>query len=303
MPTARAIADLLNAAWAEARSLPRVVARPVEIPPLKVSEVEAELPSLELFHEERNGELLSLVAVRPGESGQGLLRWFVTHPAHRQQGLASACLRRAEDQLRSAGCTLVKTASFVDSRVTSAWTFLERHGFVFREPQQQSIVMQIDMSQYEPRPAVLPEGYAFRTLRLEALEDWLHAKNGVFESTSDVAWFMATFGNRAGFDPAGWRLLYCHDEVAGIAAADFHHDPDNLDTISGCQIEYVGVLDEHRGKKLGEALMVECLNYTKLHRVTPCQLITQPFRTAAVNLYEKLGFRKVRENRIYEKPL
>lgn len=303
MPTATQIADLLNAAWTAARALPRVVARPVELPPLSPSDVEAKLPSLELFCEERGGKLVSLVAVKSGENGQGLLEWFATDPGHRRKGHASACLQRAEDQLRSLGCTSLKTASFVDSRVSSAWGFLEHHGFIFREPQQQSIVMQIDMNQYEPQPVVLPAGYGFRALRRDDLTDWLHVKNEVFESSSDVAWFMTTFGNRPGFDPAGWRLLYCQDEVAGLAAADFHRDPDDLSIISGCQIEYVGMLEEHRGKKLGEALMVECLNYTKQHGVVPCQLITQPFRTAAVSLYEKLGFRKVRENRLYEKSL
>lgn len=65
----------------------------------------------------------------------------------------------------------------------------------------------------------------------------------------------------------------------------------------------MGVLPEYRGLGLGECLMRACLNYVHQHHVKPCQLITQPFRKAAIGLYEKLGFRVVRENRIYEKCL
>jgi ribosomal protein S18 acetylase RimI-like enzyme len=72
---------------------------------------------------------------------------------------------------------------------------------------------------------------------------------------------------------------------------------------SGSLIEWVGVLPEERGRNLGEALMVACLNYLKGRAVQPNCLVTQYFRQAAVGLYAKLGYRVVRECRSYIKEL
>jgi len=234
---------------------------------------------------------------------QALVGWFATHPDHRRKGHASACLQRALAHVRERGAAAIRTHGFTDSRNTAACAFLEHRGFTVRDPEHQNIVMQIDMDHYEPRPVELPEGYRVTSLRMDRLQDWVTVKDAVFESKTTPEWFMANFGSRPDFDPAGWHVLYCEDEPIGIAGADFHRDPAHPETISGCQIEWVGVLDTHRGKRLGESLMRTCLNYTKQHGVNPCQLITQIFRQAAVLLYEKLGFRHVREDRTYERPL
>jgi ribosomal protein S18 acetylase RimI-like enzyme len=80
-------------------------------------------------------------------------------------------------------------------------------------------------------------------------------------------------------------------EIAGIAGAicvDGAHAPD---AFRGAQIEWVGVLEEHRGLHLGEELMVAAMNYAAESGFLPILLITQPFRAPAVRLYEKLGFR------------
>jgi ribosomal protein S18 acetylase RimI-like enzyme len=65
----------------------------------------------------------------------------------------------------------------------------------------------------------------------------------------------------------------------------------------------VGVLEEERGRKLGEALMVACLNYLKERAVEPNCIVTQYAREPAVELYKKLGYRFVREWRTYVKAL
>lgn len=55
-------------------------------------------------------------------------------------------------------------------------------------------------------------------------------------------------------------------------------------------LHWVGVLEEHRGRRLGEALALACLHQHKRDGWPDCWLTTEDFRTAAIRLYERLGF-------------
>lgn len=298
-----AVADLLNAACAEARALPRLVAWPAERPLLTADDIiKAREHTPDEFLLERDGHVVSGVAVNPGRDGTGYLAFFATHPDYRRQGLASECLQRALDFLKSRGAAKVQTSPFVDSRLTAACAFLEHHGFVVHDPDHQNMVMQIDMSSYEPEPIALPEGYRIEALRPEWVPQYLQVKDRVFGGTSPDDWFEKTFSHRWDFEWDGWMTLWQGDEMIGISGADLFRDPAHPECYSGAQIEYVGVVDGHRGLRLGEIIVRACLDYIKA-RDLPCQLITQRFRVPAVTLYEKLGFRFQRENRTYEKPL
>ena len=159
--------------------------------------------------------------------------------------------------------------------------------------------MQIALEAYQVRDVQLPADYSFVTLTPELVPDWCAVKDGVFGGETPPEWFERSFANRWDFDPEGWFLLDCAGEKVGISGADIFRDPAAPSRLTGCQIEYVGVLPEHRGKRLGEALVIHCLNHAKRLQAAPCQLITQEFRVPAVTLYQSLGFRRVRENRIY----
>ena len=300
-----AIASLLNAAWAEAAALPRVVAWPVELPLLTEQDVLARREQgwlgEGLCTSEDDGEPVSLVDVSySGEVGQ--IGWFGTSPALRRRGLASDCLRRGLQYLKAHGVKRVRTEGFVDSRVASACGFLEAHGLTVRDPQQQNIVMQIDMDQYKPVPIVLPPDYRLEVLRPEGVPLWLEAKDRVFGGATPSDWFEKTFGYRWDFEWDGWLTLWRGDEIIGLSGADLFRDPAHPESYCGSQIEYVGVLEGHRGLQLGKLIVCACLNHIK-ERGVPCQLITQRFRVPAVTLYERLGFRHVRENRVYEMTL
>lgn len=302
--SAAAIADLLNAACAETRALPRVVAWPTEKPPLAAANIQAAREHTpDEFVIERDGVAASGVAVKPGVDGKSLLAWFATRPEYRDQGLASDCLRQALEFLRSHGDKTIETGNFIDSRATSACSFLEAQGFTVRDPQGQNIVMQIDMDQYEPAPIVLPEGFRIEVLRPEWIPQYLAAKDRVFGGTTAEDWFEKVFSHRWDFEWDGWMTLWHGEEMIGMSGADLFRDPAHPECYSGAQIEYVGVEEGFRGLRLGEMTVRSCLNYVKSLDVKPCQLITQPFRVPAVTLYERLGFRHVRENRTYEMAL
>jgi len=297
------LADLLNAAYAEARVLPRLVAWPMELPALTAADIsKAREHTPDEFVIEREGKVASVVAVSPRPDGVGHLVSFATRPECRRRGLASDCLARGLDFLKSHGVERVHTAAFIDSRVTSACAFLEHHGFTVRDPDHQNIVMQIDMTRYEPAPIVLPEGYRIESLRPEWVPQYLAAKDRIFGGTTPPDWFEKTFSHRPDFEWNGWMTLWHGDEMIGIAGADLFRDPQHPERYSGAQIEFVGVVEEERGLRLGELIVRACLDYIKA-RDLPCQLITQRFRVPAVTLYEKLGFVFRRENRVYEKQL
>lgn len=301
--TDASIADLLNAAYEPLRALPRLVPQPVETAVVAADDIRRQREAgwfgdacLTAMREDQLAALMDLHTV--GTDAQ--IGAFATHPAYQRQGLASALLAQGLDRAREAGCQSIRTASFVDSRNAAACALLEQHGFAVLDPDRQNMVMQIDMDGYVPQAVALPEGYELRSLRMDRLDEWIAVKDAVFGGTTPPEWFTNTFSHRPDFDPTGWLMIYHETTPIGIAGADFHRDPARPEVISGCQIEYVGVLDNHRGKRLGELIMRACLNNTREHSVKPCQLITQEFRTAAVTLYEKLGFRRVRENRIYQ---
>ena len=305
MVNAAAIADLLNVSWAEAAALPRVVAPPVEMQPWtpeKASSV-LEAASDGVFTFERDGLPVSLLMATADADGLGHLSCLATHPAYRRQGMATDCLRRALSFLRNHGVTRVETGYFTDSRVTSACAFLEANSFTIRDPEHQNIVMQIDMSQYEPVPVSVPEGFRIEILRPDTIPQYLEAKDRVFGGTTAPDWFAKTFSHRWDFEWEGWQTLWHGEEMIGMSGADLFRDPEHPEAYSGAQIEYVGVMEGFRGLHLGEKLVRSCLNYIKVQEVKPCQLITQPFRVPAVTLYQRLGFRHVRENRTYEMKL
>jgi ribosomal protein S18 acetylase RimI-like enzyme len=305
MVNAAAIADLLNVSWAEAAALPRVVAPPVELQPWtpeKVSSVIDQAPN-GVFAVEIDGLPVSLLVATVDADGLGHLSCLATHPAYRRQGLATDCLNRALACFKGLGVARVQTDGLTDSRVTSSCGFLEARGFAVREPDRQNVVMQIDMDQYEPVPIVLREGFRIESLRPEWVPLWLQAKDRVFGGTTASDWFEKTFSHRWDFEWDGWLTLWQGEEMIGMSGADLSRDPDHRETYSGAQIEYVGVAEGFRGLRLGEMLVRACLNYVKDLHVKPCQLITQPFRVPAVTLYERLGFRLVRENRTYEMKL
>jgi ribosomal protein S18 acetylase RimI-like enzyme len=297
------IADLLNIAWEEARQLPRVVAFLDEVPRVTPEEVarRGALPADQhaFFTHEVGGQPVSLVEVTVSGDSHGEIGWFGTHPAHRRRGYGSRCLQAGLSFLLAHGVREVRTAGIIDSRLPAQCAFLEANAFEHRDADRENMVMQTALEAYQLRDVQLPAGYSFVTLTPELIADWGAVKDGVFGGETPPEWFQETFAHRWDFDPEGWFLLDHEGQKVGISGADIFRDAADHSRITGCQIEYVGVLAEHRGKRLGEALVAHCLNYAKRLDAAPCQLITQEFRVPAVTLYESLGFRRVRQNRIY----
>ncbi len=305
-----ALVDLVNSAYAEWRSLPRAVGVKEELPPLTVAAWEemlrdAKLDPEGIFSIWSEGRPVSVATVRvQSEGGQARLGYLATGPEHRRRGWASACLASALGYARRAGAHTVQPQRFVDSRWESACRFLEANGFLRPEPEKKDITMLMDVDQYEPRPVAVPEGYELANFRDGDEAAWVGLLRACFEGNFADSFFVDRFaGCPYDFDPQGWFFVEHNGEKVATQGLRIWRDPDDLEQITGAQVDWVCTLPEHRGKGIGTALLTACLNYGKLLRPRPLVLVTQPFRKPAIRLYERFGFRTVRELRVYTRAL
>jgi mycothiol synthase len=229
------------------------------------------------------------VATHAGEHWE----WWriATLPSHRRRGHGRACMEAGESAAAAVGLQAVQTGPVVDSRWQAAQALLSSLGYELEDPERRNITMVAES--WTPRQLALSDGYELQTLRTEDLPEWMEVRNAVFGGDAGTEWFEQRFLNRPDFDPGTWFTLRHDGRIIGIASAlciEHERDPEML---RGGQIEWVGVLDSHRGKHLGEELVVACLNAIAERGFLPALLLTQPFRVPAVTLYEKLGFRTV----------
>ena len=288
------VAELIVSALAEHRSRPPITHLSAPPERLDVAHALATLTGGEVredlsFVATVGGSPVAAVIARGG--GDEVDWWcIVTEPAHRRSGMASACLAAAEDAARAAGAKTVTTDDMLDSRWEAAGEFLLAAGYELADTFRRNISMELDMSQWRDRPVVLAEGCELETFSEERLESWTACRNAAFEAGSDTSWIREQFMGRPDFDPAAWHMIVRDGKVVAISAGVACENSVAPGVVVGGQIEWVGVLPECRGLKLGEAIVVSCLNHLASCGVARTVLVTQPFRVPAIKLYEKLDF-------------
>jgi ribosomal protein S18 acetylase RimI-like enzyme len=70
----------------------------------------------------------------------------------------------------------------------------------------------------------------------------------------------------------------------------FSVPPEAHDTFQIAYLDWIGVLDEHRGNGLGRFVSLQALRSMAVRGIAYATLWTQPERTAAIALYESIGF-------------
>lgn len=143
-------------------------------------------------------------------------------------------------------------------------------------------------------PVRLPAGYTLRHYRAGDEAVWLELFRRVFadEPRSGVAAKTAQdlreeFLSAPEWKPERmWFAIAPGGQPAGMAMAWVRMEAGQPVAI----LHWVGVLDAHRGKHLGEALALACLHQHKRDGWPDCWLTTEEFRAAAIKLYERLGF-------------
>ena len=86
----------------------------------------------------------------------------------------------------------------------------------------------------------------------------------------------------------------CNQEIIGLATLALYRVPTGMRAI----IEDVVVNDKARGKGIGEALLHACLAHAQQAGCRQVMLTSNPGRTAANSLYQRMGF-ELRKTNVY----
>lgn len=131
----------------------------------------------------------------------------------------------------------------------------------------------------------LPAGYSIRTYRPgdETALAGIYCVSKLEKDTPEIV-RRDVLGDPC-FRPERIFIAACDGCVVGTASAWVTEgEPD------AGYLHMLGVLDEHRGKRLGAALTCACLRYTRDEGFDVQRLMTDDWREAAIRLYLDLGY-------------
>ncbi|GAA2308140.1 mycothiol synthase [Nonomuraea roseoviolacea subsp. roseoviolacea] len=222
--------------------------------------------------------------VDPTDEVEGPSGELVIHPAYRRQGhgrrLLRAVLDEAGGRLRlwahgdneAAGAL---AASLGLQRVRSLW--------------------QLRRSLFAPlAPYTLPDGVRLRTFEPgRDEEEWLKVNAAAFAHHPEQgAWSLDDLRRREGepwFDPAGFFLAVRDERLVGFHWTKIHGSSEHGHEPLG-EVYVVGVDPSQQGTGLGKALTLAGLSHLRSRGLAQAMLYVDGTNTAAIRLYESLGF-------------
>lgn len=86
-----------------------------------------------------------------------------------------------------------------------------------------------------------------------------------------------------------YYVALLNDEIiAGCGIGKLQGGDENI-----CELQKMYMIPKARGKKIGKALILKCIDFAQKAGYQQCYLETFPNMTAAISLYEKNGFIKI----------
>jgi len=132
-----------------------------------------------------------------------------------------------------------------------------------------------------------PYGYQIRTYREGDEEAWAEIVNNSLGSGWDAERCRRELTGRPQFRPEGLFFATYEGKPVGTACA-WTQSPD--ETRMG-YVHMVGVIPEHRGRRLGYALCLSILRFFRENGFQCAELDTDDFRLPAIKTYLNLGFK------------
>ena len=238
-----------------------------------------------------DGKLVSFAYSSMVEEGEGQIRWVGVPDQFRGECRSLPPMQACINYLKGKGAQRIGVANWLDAPYRQMLNHFERKEI---EVEHDQLILRLDMRNYTPQPPPIQAGYNLRTFREDDEQTWADVKNTVFgsSSTSEEFWAQTFLGvnKRLDFAPEGFFFAEKDGEPVGICAGIVLHDRKKIGGTLPGGIGWTGVHEGHRGVGLGRALMVSSLNYLHDRGVAVTEVGTQFYRTAAVNLYESLGF-------------
>ncbi len=149
----------------------------------------------------------------------------------------------------------------------------------------------------EPRP--VPEGYALRTFEVGRDEvTWLEENNAAFaDHPEQGAWRRSDLDERVAepwFDPSGFLLLEGHEGLCASCWTKVHElHPERFG-----EIYVISVDPRCQGRGLGRVMVTQGLEALRRKGVSKVVLFVDESNVDARALYDRLGFRVEREDRL-----
>ena len=237
------------------------------------------------------GKLVSFSYGAMVEEGLGEIRWAGVPDNFRGECHSLPPMRACINYLKDKGAKQIGVSNWLDAPYRQMLSHFEREEI---EVKHDHLILRLDMRNYTPQPPPIKAGYNLRTFRENDEQTWAEVKNAVFgsSSTPEEFWTQTFSGvnKKLDFAPEGFFFAEKDGESVGICAGIVLHDRKKIGGTYPGGIGWTGVHEDHRGVGLGRALMVSSLNYLHDRGIAVTEVGTQFYRTAAVTLYESLGF-------------
>jgi GNAT superfamily N-acetyltransferase len=236
-------------------------------------------------------ELTSLVYGKMLDPNQGGIHWACVKRDFRGECHSLEPMQACILELKEKGADRIHVSSWLDSPYRRVLKHFESSGVKVEHGQ---LTLFLDMQRCEKKAQPIKSGYKLHSFREGDDQTWEKVKNAIFGSSSTASdfWTQNFLGvdMRSDFDPQGFFFAEQEGNPIGICAGLVLHNRNKIGESYLGGIGWTGVVEEHRGSGLGRALMMSALNYLDEKGIILTEVGTQFHRTAALNLYESIGF-------------
>ena len=227
-----------------------------------------------------------LVSETPGDAG---VLELVVHPTYRNQGVGTALARAVAE--RAAGTGFPRPSAWSHGNHEAAVQLAARFGY---RPVRDLWKMRLGRGAQELPSAPFPDGVSLRAFEPGKDElPWLEANAAAFahhpeQGSMTLADLQARMAEDW-FDPAGFLLAVDGDgRILGFHWTKVHPGTGGHPPIG--EVYVVGVSPAAQGMGLGKALTIAGIEHLHAAGLDAVMLYVDADNTAAVSLYQRLGF-------------
>jgi mycothiol synthase len=296
-----AYVSLFNAAFSDYDDI-----RSITLEEMKKIEEAPSFSTDGMFIAEWNGETAGMVSAyvdKQREELKGFIQWLAVLPKFRRKGIARKLLEKALKSLRDRGMGVAETWAQSDRK--ACVHIYESFGF-----KRVRIMSMMKRSLDEPFSSTGENKEArikkiqvqderevelLNKLDNEAFKEHFNFRPRTIEETK------YTLFDNPWFQRQEWFFAILDNQPMGYAGAGVDEGLNREKSLKWGWILDIGVLKPHRRKGIGTCLMLHALKLLKNTEMDDAALYVDDMNpTGAIKLYEKLGFKILTKNTVYQ---